>query len=200
MIDLKRILVPLDGSPLSEEALPLATTLARKHKSQLILLRAWRLLPLPHEAGRGHFYYYSHYYREVELQAYEEAKAYLHAQQAELQAQGFNVRIVLGDTVPTQAIVNTTLIEDIDLIVMATHGRRGLARWLLGSIADEVVGLAACPVLLVRQNKEPALPPRGGKRIPSQRQEASATRQFANSLTSLRVAQLEGRCFKRVQN
>jgi nucleotide-binding universal stress UspA family protein len=190
MIDLKRILVPLDGSPLAEEALPLATTLAQKHKSQLILLRAWKLLPSPQGGARGHFYYYSHYYREVELYAYQEAKAYLQAQQDDLQKQGFDVRILLGDTLPTQAIVAGTLTEDIDLIVMATHGRRGLARWLLGSVADEVVRLAPCPVLLIRQNKKYD-PPRRGKRIPSQQYVTSTTRQFANLMTStLRVTGL----------
>jgi nucleotide-binding universal stress UspA family protein len=183
MTELKRILVPLDGSPLAEEALPLATTLARKHKSQLILLRAWRLLP-PQEIGRGHFYYYSRYYREVELEAREEAKAYLHSQQAELQEQGLDVRIVLGNALPIQAILNGTLTEDIDLIVMATHGRRGLARWLLGSIADEVVCQVPCPVLLVRQNKK-FDSPRRGKLIPSQEHETSAGRQLAGLLTSL---------------
>jgi nucleotide-binding universal stress UspA family protein len=181
MTELKRILVPLDGSLLAEEALPLATTLARRHKSQLILLRAWRLLPLSQAAGPpGHLYYYSHHCQEVELAICEEAKAYLSARQAELQAQGFNVHIVLGDTVPAQAIVNTALTEDIDLIVMATHGRRGLARLLFGSIADEVVSFASCPVLLVRQNKEHDPPPRRGKPIPSQKHVILATREFAS--------------------
>jgi nucleotide-binding universal stress UspA family protein len=185
MTELKRILVPLDGSPLAEEALPLAMTLARKHKSQLILLRAWRLFPLsPKEGPPGHiYYYYSHHCQEIELVICEEAKVYLHSQQAKLQAQGFNVRIVLRDNVPTQAIVNAALTEDIDLIVMATHGRRGLARWLLGSIADEVVCQAPCPVLLVRQNKEYDSP-RRGKLIPTQEHEISARRQLASLLTS----------------
>jgi nucleotide-binding universal stress UspA family protein len=180
MNELKRILVPLDGSPLAEEALPLATTLARKHKSQLILLKAWRLLGPPQGGYRGHFYYY---YREVELYTYQEAKVYLQAQQDHLREQGFEVRIVLGDALPTQAIVAATLTEDIDLIVMATHGRRGLARWLLGSVADEVVRLALCPVLLVRQSKK-CDPPLRGKRIPSQQLVTSATRSLANLLTS----------------
>lgn len=55
MIDLKHILVPLDGSPLAKRALPLAITLAQKHKSQLVLLRAWRLFPPPQAPYRGHF-------------------------------------------------------------------------------------------------------------------------------------------------
>jgi hypothetical protein len=127
---------------------------------------------------------------EIEMYAYPEAKDYLQAQQDDLREQGFDVRILLGDTFPIEAIVAAALTEDIDLIVMATHGRRGLARWLLGSVADEVVRLAPCPVLLVRQNKNYD-PPRRGKRIPSQRYVASTTRQFANLLTSIpRVAGL----------
>jgi nucleotide-binding universal stress UspA family protein len=178
MIDLKRILVPLDGSPLAEEALPLATTLARTHKSHLILLRAWRLLRPPQRTFRGYVSCL-----EIELYAYQEARDYLQAQQDDLQEQGFDVRILLDDTFPTEAIVAATLIEDIDLIVMATHGRRGLVRWLLGSVADEVVRLAPCPVLLVRHSKK-CDPPRRGKRIPSQRHVVSATRQLTNFLTS----------------
>jgi hypothetical protein len=97
----------------------------------------------------------------MELSAYQEAKAYLQAQQADLQQQGFDVRTLLDGGFPIEAIVAAALTEDIDLIVMATHGRRGLARWLLGSVADEVVRFASCPVLLVRQNKEYNSPRRG---------------------------------------
>jgi nucleotide-binding universal stress UspA family protein len=156
MIDLKRILVPLDGSLLAERALPLATTLAQKHQSQLILLRAWRLLYPAHRVYRAY-----DYYREVELYAYQEAKTYLQAQQDDLRKQGFDVQTFLSDAFPIEAIVAAALTEDVDLIIMATHGRRGLARWLLGSVADEVAHLAACPVLLVRQNKEYNSPRRG---------------------------------------
>jgi nucleotide-binding universal stress UspA family protein len=159
MIELRRILVPMDGSSLAERALPLAKTLAWKHGSQLILLRAWRLFPPARGFWRGRGAYSA-----VEQYEYQAAKVYLQAQQDDLQGQGFEVPTLTGDTFPIEAIVTAVLTEKIDLIVMATHRRRGPARWLLGSVADEVVRLASCPVLLVRQNKKYD-PPRRGKLI-----------------------------------
>jgi nucleotide-binding universal stress UspA family protein len=185
MIDLKRILVPLDGSPLAEAALPLATTLARTHESHLILLRAWRLFP----PSQG-FWHGRVAYSAVERYEYQAAKVYLQAQRNYLREQGFDVRVLLGNTFPIEAIVAAVPTKNIDLVVMATHGRRGLARWLLGSVADEVVRLAPCPVLLVRHSKKYD-PPTRGKLIPSQRHMVSARRQVANLLAStLRVASL----------
>ncbi len=82
--------------------------------------------------------------------------SYLKARQGELRQQGFEARILLRDTSPAEDIIDAAIAEDIDLIVMSTHGRGGLARWTFGSVADKVARHSPCPVLLVRHDLETA--------------------------------------------
>jgi nucleotide-binding universal stress UspA family protein len=58
-------------------------------------------------------------------------------------------RLLAGD--PAEAIIRLAQTEDVDMIVMGTHGRRGLTRLLMGSVAEAVVRAAPCPVLTVKQ-------------------------------------------------
>lgn len=152
MVELKRILVPLDGSPLAEEALPLATTLGQPFSSQIILFQVLRFFV----TLRGAYQEISPDWEAVahEYAAYEEAEAYLQAKRDELRAQGFEVRILLLGIGPNEEISDVIAAQKVDLIVMATHGRSGLARWASGSVADAVVRRSHCPVLLVRQDEE----------------------------------------------
>jgi len=151
VFELKRILVPLDGSSLAERALPLATTLAQQFRSQIILLHVLQFFRIVRGA-------YQKVYpaREVEAQnysAYQEAEAYLQARQDELRAQGFDVALLLRGTKPNEEVSDVITAQKVDLIVMATHARGGLARWASGSVADEVVRRSGYPVLLVRQSE-----------------------------------------------
>jgi nucleotide-binding universal stress UspA family protein len=150
MNEIKTILVPLDGSLLSEKALPLATTLAQKFDSQLILVRALDFLHpsvmAPHLSTAT-----AAALTEAYQETYEEAKNYLISWQDELRRQGFKTDILLRDTPPAEGILEAAETHPVDFIVMSTHGRGGVARWALGSIADKVVRHAPCPVLLVRQ-------------------------------------------------
>jgi nucleotide-binding universal stress UspA family protein/predicted transcriptional regulator len=139
---LDRLLVPLDGSTLAEGALDLANVLA-KPGSTLILVRVeeadsasgggWRAL-LPHHSND-----------EVRRAAttYLERIAETTVRPELLT----HVDLRLGE--PTEQILAAARENDADIIVMATHGRTGPARWLLGSVADEVVQQADRPVLLV---------------------------------------------------
>jgi hypothetical protein len=96
--------------------------------------------------------------------AYQQAETYLQAKQAELRAQGFEVRIILRGVEPNKGISKVIAAQKADLIVMATHGCSGFARWASGSVADEVVRHSQCPVLLVHQIEEDRRPD-GGKRV-----------------------------------
>jgi nucleotide-binding universal stress UspA family protein len=89
-----------------------------------------------------------------EYAAYQEAEAYLQAKQDELEAQGFEARILLHGLGPNEEVSYVIAAQEVDLIVMATHGRMGLARWVSGSVADKVVRYSRCPVMLVRQSEE----------------------------------------------
>ncbi len=153
MAGFTHVLVPLDGSALAEQALPLALTLVKAFNSKLTLLRATDFLHptllAPHLSSVT---------AEAIANAYEhcalEAKLYLHQVRNELHQRGVKVEILLEDAQPAEAIIDAATRHEVDCIVMSTHGRSGLARWTMGSVADKVVHRAPCPVLLVRQHNE----------------------------------------------
>jgi nucleotide-binding universal stress UspA family protein len=154
MSEFKRILVPLDGSPLAERALPAALALAQKFGSQIILLRVLDI-PVP-TTPTSHPEVTIGWVREARQQARQEAQGYLEAVQGELDRQAAKTRILLRDTAPAEDILDVADAEDIDLIIMSSHGRGGLARWTFGSIAEKVARHSPCPVLLIRQKPETA--------------------------------------------
>lgn len=155
MMEFKRILVPLDGSSLSERALPAARALARKFESQIILLRVLDI-PTP-TAPTSHLEVTMGWVREARQHALQEAQSYLETIQRELYGEGFETRILLRDRSPAEDILDVACAEDIDLIVMSSHGKGGgLARWSFGSVAHRVACHSPCPVLLVRREPETA--------------------------------------------
>jgi nucleotide-binding universal stress UspA family protein len=150
MTALRRLLVPLDGSALAEKALPLATLLARKFDSELILLRVLDIsLPTPETN-----YPENHWIREALQYSFREAQSYLDARETELTAVGIPVHTIVRDGPPAEDILAVAANEAIDLIVISSHGKGGPSPWTSGSVADKVMHHSPCPVLLVRQNLE----------------------------------------------
>jgi nucleotide-binding universal stress UspA family protein len=148
MTEFRHILVPLDGSSLAERAIPLATALAEKFGSEILLLR---VLDIPKPTPpTSHPEVTIGWVREARAQAHEEAQSYLDARQQEVYRQGITVRALMRDRSPAEDILQVVSNEKIDLIVMSAHGRGGLARWTFGSVADKVARHSPCPVLLVR--------------------------------------------------
>jgi nucleotide-binding universal stress UspA family protein len=182
MMDLKRILVPLDGSSLAEKALPMAITLAQKSGSQIILVRVLKFFMT---VRGGYQEVFPSERLEVFNDIYQEAERYLQTQQAELQRQGIETHILLCPASPDKDVVDIIVAQNVDLIVMATHGRGGLARWASGSVADEVVRHGHCPVLLIRQSEKDDDTPNRGKLIPSDWDwiQTEVLRQFFNRRT-----------------
>ena len=131
-----RLVVPLDGSALAAQALPQATMLAQRGVIPLHLVRVVELPPLA-RAGLAEF-------RE-DVAA---AAADLTQVAARLQAEGLSVTTEVrpGDVVDELLAVA----EPGDLYVLATHGRTGVTRWLLGSVAEALARRSVVPVLLVR--------------------------------------------------
>jgi nucleotide-binding universal stress UspA family protein len=136
-----RLLVPLDGSELAERALPHATTLARQFGSTLHILRV--VPPLPALA-------HGHILVDVEQALAAEAQSYLESVQARLSAEGCPAEIAYRIGSPADEIIAYAAENDIRLIVMHTHGRSGISRWVYGSVAHRILQGAECPVLLVR--------------------------------------------------
>ena len=132
---MNRILVPLDGSRLSEAVVPLAEALARDYETELLILRALR--------GQTS--------AETEVVAQQDAEAYLAAMAEGLRARGVpGVQWKVWYDEPDRAIADAALHNDVDLITMSTHGRGGLSRLLFGSVAESLIRRAPVPVLLVR--------------------------------------------------
>ena len=148
MTEFRHILVPLDGSSLAERAIPLATALAEKFGSEILLLR---VLDIPKPTPpTSHLEVTIGWVREARAQAHEEAQSYLDARQQEVHRQGIKVRALMRDRSPAEDILQVANSEKIDLIVMSAHGQGGLARWTFGSVADKVARHSPCPVMLVR--------------------------------------------------
>lgn len=136
---MKRILVPLDGSPLAEAILPVVEEWAKEEEAEVSLLRAVQA-----HRGLGD-------QTEAEVQALAEGEAYLKKVADRLERRGVKrVRWALWYDEPAHAIAEAAARNGADLISMATHGRGGLSRLLLGSVASGVVHSAQVPVLLIR--------------------------------------------------
>jgi nucleotide-binding universal stress UspA family protein len=125
----KRLLVTLDGSQFSERILPYVTTLARSFNSEVILLSV--------PVGST-----SESYRET-------IRGYLDNLAGELESQGLKVRTLVTGSAAAQTIVATAETEMVDLIMVATHGRSGMDRFMLGSVAERVVHNMPCPIFLL---------------------------------------------------
>lgn len=145
---LQRILVPLDGSALAEQALPLAIELAVGAQAELLLLHAVRpfgasapgLRPLHRPPPTIDF----------PAPGHTQALQRLHGIIERWHPHELAMLPVVTSGEPAQAIVETATQEQADLIVMATHGYSGVRRWALGSVADKVLHAATTPLLLVR--------------------------------------------------
>jgi nucleotide-binding universal stress UspA family protein len=145
---IRRLVVPLDGSPLAEAALPVATELAQRlqvpvHLVQVINVAAL-LAPLGYLAVPG---VPDDLYDETMATARREGEGYLAAVNCRLTVSRVTATWAVLDGSPFASIAAVT--NPDDLVVMTSHGRGGALRWLLGSVAEKLVREAPCPVLLV---------------------------------------------------
>jgi nucleotide-binding universal stress UspA family protein len=144
------VLVPLDGSPLSQQALGIGAGIARRESASLHLVTVIPPLSMsPTEAGSfGHDY-------TVEQALHEGFRRYLDAQAEAVRQQtpGVPVTCRVLDGRVARTVAEYAREEDIDLIVMTTHGWGGLKRLWLGSIAQALVHRVHCPTLLMRPTR-----------------------------------------------
>lgn len=144
-MDIKTIVVPLDGSTVAEAALRPAVDLARQAGATLILLRAAEA----HAGPMGDII-------EAQVDVMREAEEYLAAARARVLAAGApRVDVSAWYGPPAEAIVEAARHRHADLIVMASHGRSGIARLVLGSVAESVLRATAVPILLIRAEGAP---------------------------------------------
>jgi len=143
----KRILIPLDGSPLAEQALPHAVAQAKHFQAELILLRV--VEPFAHVRGVS-----LADLERIRQQTRTWTREYLERIATDIQQEEISVQKVTVEGHPHTGIAEYAESNQVDLIVMSTRGQSGLSRWLMGSVADRVVRGANVPVLLVRAGKE----------------------------------------------
>jgi nucleotide-binding universal stress UspA family protein len=146
----RRILVPLDGSERAEAALPLVTQLAQQYRATVTLAR---IVPFP-----GGVYFASPYAPMVATETFDEemaaerdgAKAWLQTVADRMRAAGIAVETVTQDGDAASRLLGLLDRQPFDLVVMATHGRTGIARFVMGSVAERMIEASETPVLLVR--------------------------------------------------
>ena len=142
----RRIIHPSDFSTASRPALARAIDLARNNRAALTLVHV--MTPRATIIDDGYLP------AKVWDDAQRHARAYAQKQIDKLVAKarraGVRANSVLREGTPADRIVREAKRERADMIVMGTHGRSGLARFVLGSVAERVVAMASCPVLTVR--------------------------------------------------
>jgi nucleotide-binding universal stress UspA family protein len=146
----KKILVPLDGSGWSRRAIPHAVDIARANGSELVLLHVFRpptaeyadQIVLAGQEGQ------IEELRQAAQQSLDGLSSELHSQNIEVKTQ------VIEGVGVASAICDYVREENIDLVVMSTHGRTGIARFLFGSVAAKVMEGVKVPVLLIHPDRE----------------------------------------------
>ncbi len=146
-----RIIVPMDGSPFSETALPYARAIAGSLAIPVELVEAFDVLP-PAARHRQ----WAEAARRMLADAERSSRRYLGQIQAGLRSEGLVATATTLPGAPARALVDWLVRDPEALVVMSTHGRGGIARWALGSVADKVLHSIPNPVLLIRSNAESA--------------------------------------------
>lgn len=141
----RRILHPSDFSRASGAALAKAVELARANRAELLLVHVLSPVLVPAET-----YMSVKAYENLWASTRASGQKGLAALAARARKAGVRVKSVLVQGVPHEQIVRVAKTKRADLIVMGTHGRSGLAKFFLGSVAGRVVAAAPCPVLTVR--------------------------------------------------
>lgn len=137
----EKIMVPLDGSELAEVALPYAAELAIQLGSEITLIYVSELGKDPQEEM-------DQSYLQKTVESIKERAASYSGQPATTQI--IKVKSVILSGHPAEKIVEYADSENISFIVMSTHGRSGIQRWALGSVADKVMRASTKPVVLIR--------------------------------------------------
>ena len=147
-----KLLITVDGSSFSEEALTVARPLAMACRAEVHLLTVG---PVPREVTQWAYIGKPPREHEAALaEAEQELSSYLHSLASHLEGLPVTCKVVLHDSA-AEEIIGYAARENADLIVMATHGRTGLPEAIMGSVCHKVVASGVAPVLLVRPERLP---------------------------------------------
>src|SRR6185437_11936918 len=143
----KKLVVGLDGSPLAEAALPYAEVFARANQATVVLVRVARVGEMPEEPAEepapesAPTTQTVDVSRELAVEQREvyEAERYLHAVAERLGREGLVTETVVAVGEPAVILVEEAQTRQAELLILSTHGRSGLGRWIYGSVADQVM-------------------------------------------------------------
>ncbi len=158
-----KMLVPLDGSQLAEMVLPHVTVMASREQgtaAEIVLVGICEPLVLPPVTAPETTVNWGAVGDEYLSKCQKSTERYLDCVHKGLADAGLRVsaEVLRGD--PANAIVDYAVKNQVDLIVMATHGRSGIGRWAYGSVAQKVLHGASSPILLVRPPTSPSIAPK----------------------------------------
>lgn len=157
---LKHILVPLDESELAEKALEYAQQLVSP-ESRITLLSVVDVPGVPYALSPGMYAMPIEQtiedHERLRKRMIEQAEAYLQRMLDKLKATHSRVDITVRSGNPAEVIAETAEELGVNAIVMSTHGRSGLSRWVFGSVTQKVLSITTCPVFVVpNRKKEPS--------------------------------------------
>jgi nucleotide-binding universal stress UspA family protein len=147
----KKILVPLDGSKLAECVLPHVESIAKGCGTESItFIRVAEPIRTSASAEEDGFYS-GKAWQQMESDSRAAARRYIDQLASRIKYDGINVQTeVLTDKRAGDLIADYATKNEFDLIVIATHGRSGISRWVWGSVTDKILRSACVPVLMVR--------------------------------------------------
>jgi nucleotide-binding universal stress UspA family protein len=146
MSRIRRILHPSDFSSASSAAFAKALEMSKANRAELLVAHV--VAPVVPMMGDG--YVSPSLYQELETSARSQAQAQLDRLLAKARKAGVRAKSLLMQGAPHEQITRAARAKRADLIVLGTHGRTGLAKFFVGSVASRVVSTASCPVLTVR--------------------------------------------------
>ena len=148
----QKIMVPLDGSELAECVMPHVEAITTGCKiTNVVFVRVVNPIQLPASVpARGDFGFREKDRQELEEQRKQTADAYLKkiVESTRLEGAVLSYKVLEGKVADTLALWAEK--NGADLIVIASHGRSGVSRWVMGSVADRVLRSACVPVLMIR--------------------------------------------------
>jgi nucleotide-binding universal stress UspA family protein len=146
----KKILLPVDGSTSGEASLELVKSIAASLNSEVILVFVVENVQYVHTIGGPDHFAYTE--QQIELMK-EEGRAYTEKVQRTLK--GISVKSIVRVGEPAHEILKAATEENVNLIAMASHGKHGVTRWMLGSVSDKILHAGKEPILLVKSQREP---------------------------------------------
>jgi nucleotide-binding universal stress UspA family protein len=149
-VELKKVLLPLDGSSFSEASIPYVNQLLKGPGAEIVLLHVSEPPVVPPDWSRDTKSHMKEYRERLTSELQQQALEYLEKIKAALGRKGLRVRAKAVVGMAVESIIEAAKKENVDLIAMTTHGRTGVSRWMYGGVVNRIVEECQKPILLIR--------------------------------------------------